>query len=231
MKKILILFLMLSISVVFTFSQTEEVYSKQEIIETTLSKSEMWINLKKWVSEIYRNSKYVIDIEDKESGLMVIKWTTFCNETSYGVVNGGHSFAIENSIKIEIKDNKYRYTLPKGYVNISSGYMSYETIKNLSITTIQIIECELKAVVYVSEVYFNSSLDWEIGEQLDRASKDLNTKSDALPDVDKKGKRNFEKTCAISASNIIGGIISTNIRNVSHITSSLKKSIIIKDDF
>jgi hypothetical protein len=69
--------------------------------------SDMFLKAKTWAAETFVDSKEVIQVEDKEAGLLVLK----------GVIkSSGHNAAVRDAkhwfqLKIDFKDGKYRYTL------------------------------------------------------------------------------------------------------------------------
>ena len=81
MKKVICLFLLLlsqlSINAQVDKIQTESkeidyLFKYEEVVPSNIPQSVMWLNLKKWVSSSFNKYKYVVDIEDKDAGLMII---------------------------------------------------------------------------------------------------------------------------------------------------------------
>lgn len=100
----------------FAFCQTEELYQRDlplnenGIIELTSvfdapekSKNDLYILLKSWIAEKYVSANKVIQVDDKEAGLIIVKgifqyddWITYSQH---------------HMLKFQIKDNKFRVTL------------------------------------------------------------------------------------------------------------------------
>lgn len=112
-KLILLLFgCFFSISIVAQETDTTElsfvkyplIGDYEEIVESNLTKDEMWINLKKWVATEFTTYKFVVDLEDKEAGVMIIKWGSTQNSSVFP-----HFYITSKaSYQIDVKDNKYR---------------------------------------------------------------------------------------------------------------------------
>ena len=113
MKKVICLFLLLlsqlsiyaQVDMIQTESkETDNLFKYEEVVPSNIPQSVMWLNLKKWVSSSFNNYKYVVDIEDKDAGLMIIKWSA----------GPYHSFSMYTAItfqatfQIDIREKKYR---------------------------------------------------------------------------------------------------------------------------
>lgn len=81
-----------------------------------LSKSDLFSEINKWVSVNYTASKNVIQMNDKESGILIIKGT---NEVQYEnawkslykkskIISKYSTLKISHLIEINVKDNKFR---------------------------------------------------------------------------------------------------------------------------
>ncbi len=81
-------------------------YQGVDSVSKSLTATELFINAKSWSVEAFRSSKAVIEVEDKDMGLLILK--------SY--FEKGHNSSLKNpkkwfKLKIETKDGRYRYTL------------------------------------------------------------------------------------------------------------------------
>jgi hypothetical protein len=78
-----------------------------EVVEVdTLSASELYLNAKNWLVESFKWSKSVIDLDDKEAKILVIK----------GHIAEKHNSLVQDpqngfTLRIETKDGRYRYSL------------------------------------------------------------------------------------------------------------------------
>lgn len=109
MKKYFLLFGILLVTLTIN-AQTD---FKEEVVETTLTKDVMWNNLKKWVSSNFNSSKNVVDLEDKENGVLIIK-SRFSIPSFARVLD----LRAESVLQIDVRDNKYRIRLSDEYINI-----------------------------------------------------------------------------------------------------------------
>ena len=80
-------------------------FKHEEVVSSTLPQATLWINLKKWISSTFDNYKYVVDLEDKETGMMIVKWTAgplHSLASRYLAITYGGSF------QIDVREKKYR---------------------------------------------------------------------------------------------------------------------------
>lgn len=70
MKKVLFI---LSLLLLPSFIPATSFENKQEVVETEMTKKEMWINLKKWISSNFNSYEHVVDLEDEEAGIISVK--------------------------------------------------------------------------------------------------------------------------------------------------------------
>lgn len=130
MKKTLtLLTLVLSI---FIFSQELEIldgdYTYTKVIEINKPKKEIYSVLKKWLNNATSKSKYVIDQDDPEIG--IISFNERLPEMRYTYIQSTH---ITYKVNLEIKDNKIRYRINNiifennlsGLVNIKRTYSNF----------------------------------------------------------------------------------------------------------
>jgi len=192
MKRIIISLLALVLTLNFSYGQ--KMYDSPVVKETNLSKSIMWLNLKKWVSSAFNNYKYVVDLEDKEAGLMIIKWNCPIpiDGYNYCISNGYLIVTMNSSITIEIKDNKYRYTVSDGTVTNTLGYLPSYDIKKMSVNDLETAMNELEFVATVGQIYFNNSLVWDFDQRIDNVISDYSRRLNITSSTTNKGKQNKE---------------------------------------
>lgn len=106
MKKLILLILTTSITLTVFGQEIDSINEKQQVVETNLSKSLMWINLKKWVSSTFKDYKSVVDFEDKEVGVMTLKWNSPISIDCYSGRMGYINAIVNSSLTVEVKDNK-----------------------------------------------------------------------------------------------------------------------------
>lgn len=198
----------------------------EEVVETNLSKDIMWGNLKKWASTQFNKYKYAVDLEDKETGCFIIKWSSsFASNTSNNV-----SLTASATYQIDVKDNKYRIRISDTRVKVASniGNMS-----NMSYNELRTAQGDLEFVVEISTSYFNESMSWIINENLDAIINDYANKLSALSKYTNKKQTKINKDWerANRNLNLLKDVQSGFTIINSAINVSLKKAIIRNDDF
>ncbi|WP_207429356.1 DUF4468 domain-containing protein [Pedobacter sp. SYSU D00535] len=79
-----------------------------EVVNQAATKEQLYLKAKRWVGEIFNSAKAVTEIDDKEGGMMVVKGFSPINlKHSYGVTR----MRLMYSIKLDFKDQKYRYSI------------------------------------------------------------------------------------------------------------------------
>lgn len=152
-------------------TKTEEF---KEVIETKISKGQMWINLKKWVSTTFVNYKYVVDMEDKVAGIMIIKWNTKLPiiPNTYSMSKGYLGLSMESSITVEVKENKYRYTIPFGSVSPSMTNIPTRELNLTGAGGLDMMEKELTLLEKISNNYYSGSVTWNLDDRYNAILKD-----------------------------------------------------------
>jgi len=82
------------------------IYYSEVVITDSLTSNDLYINAKKWIAENIKSSQTAIQVDDKDAKLIILK--------SY--VSKGHNTYVSNpknwfTLKIELKDGKYKYSL------------------------------------------------------------------------------------------------------------------------
>lgn len=133
MKKIFFTFFLFT-SVIFAQtpklpidSITKEItYSEVVKLDSTFTKDKLFSNAKLWISKTFNSSKSIIDTEDKQEGVIIIKPMFQAYHRALGMDhNSGH---IEYTLKIFIKDGKYKYEITDFYHN--GRYNNFQTYGN-----------------------------------------------------------------------------------------------------
>lgn len=164
MKKVICLFLLLlsqlSINAQVDKIQTESkeidyLFKYEEVVPSNIPQSVMWLNLKKWVSSSFNKYKYVVDIEDKDAGLMIIKW-------SAGVY---HSFSIYTAItfqatfQIDIRDAKYRIKVYDAFADTEPDHLDH--MRGATRKFLKMVEDDLKTTKEICKK-LNYSEKWAL---------------------------------------------------------------------
>ena len=113
-KGLLFMFMLFSVTTLnaqmYSFlSQTEnkvgnDGFEYEEIVQINQSKSVLWINLKKWISSNFSSYNRVVDMEDKDAGVLVVKWRSG-EEKPYSQY---WTAQYEATYQIDVRENKYR---------------------------------------------------------------------------------------------------------------------------
>lgn len=108
MRKLLLILLVLPL---IGFSQTDSsVFQFTKIDSAKGSKAYLFVNAKSWLASTFNSSKAVIEMEDKDAGV-IIGHGTFVRSEKGGFGNQVGLSLITFTIKINIKDDKYRCIL------------------------------------------------------------------------------------------------------------------------
>lgn len=91
-----------------------------EVVTTkdSLKKAKIYLAAKEWISRSFKDSKSVIDYEDKEEGKII------CKGSFEGVRKGSNKFTSKFTMDFTIKDNKYRIQM----YNIEVKEYHYEVL-------------------------------------------------------------------------------------------------------
>ncbi|MCA0933096.1 DUF4468 domain-containing protein [Lutimonas saemankumensis] len=112
----LIIALILSFNVFGQEFEVEERGMTAVLKEENKSKSELFANINKWISITYNSSNDVIQLNDKESGAIIIKGINTVTYKNYmkelyprnKYIQGSVTQTFNHLIEINIKDEKYR---------------------------------------------------------------------------------------------------------------------------
>lgn len=132
MKKYITLSISLFISFA-TFSQTTLpekdgiiVYSEVVQLDSTYKKDQLFLAAKKWFAETYKSANDVIQMQDKEAGEIIGKglFSTFL-KMPFPLI--GESVNVYHTVKISVKDGRYRYEITDIYGKYYSSPSTYSS--------------------------------------------------------------------------------------------------------
>lgn len=95
-----------------------KVYYSDIIKVDSVSKVELYNRAKRWVVDIFNSAKDVTQLDNKEEGELIIK-SYFLSDAYWVIIN---RLNIYNTIKIYVKDNRYKYEI----VDISISFDNKE---------------------------------------------------------------------------------------------------------
>lgn len=84
----------------------------------SLTKDELYINAKLWFSDYFKSSKAVIDLDDKEAGIIIGKGSS---QITINLWTGPFNTRCYFTTKISIKDHKYRLEVYDLYYKPDKG--------------------------------------------------------------------------------------------------------------
>lgn len=223
MKKVLFILSMLLLS---TFMTAASFNDKQEVIVTEMTKKDMWINLKKWVASNFNSYEHVVDLEDEDAGVISVKWKNRVGLNSSKYIK----ILMSSTINVDVKDNKYRYTLSDTQVVIEPNIgrtsdMSYSELEE-SINDLEFVE-------QFCTKYYNESAKIQMDDKFTSILKEYREKVESTPKYknEKKKKISKEWEKINKEYNILSEINNTYNSINELIISSLKKNMILKDEW
>lgn len=94
----------------FLLAQEPLIYEDVVNVKDSASSEELYLRAKKWFAVTYNDAQKVIQLDDRESGVIMGKALIQFNPTVFsgsGLTKG----TIDYTIKIEFRDGRYRYTI------------------------------------------------------------------------------------------------------------------------
>lgn len=95
-------------------------YSQIVLLDSSAKQTELFVKAREWFSKTYKSSQDVIQMDDKESGIIIGKALLNVYYKTLGITfNSGY---INYTIKFSVKDGKYKYEISDfyhtgGYIN------------------------------------------------------------------------------------------------------------------
>lgn len=87
------------------------------------NKKDLYTKVNSWFVSTFVSAESVIEYQDKEAGIVMGNYV-------YDWNNGFIVFKVKQTIKIEVKDNKYRFSISDPYIRMSHGALSGERYKD-----------------------------------------------------------------------------------------------------
>ena len=159
-KKILLISSLCLACIIVANAQGEEKnnsFVHEEVVSTDLSKGVQWINLKKWISSSFSSYQHVVDMEDKEAGVIIIKWISGLKHP----VSTNWSAQYEATYQIDVRDGKYRIKI---YNTSARIVPDYENIKTKSMADVYVAERELGLTKEIGDSLCQSQI-WPLNDQ------------------------------------------------------------------
>lgn len=125
MKKVLLLAVMIFGSISVMLSQDKLSYEKV-IVADSVSKQSIYNGIKEWIGMNFVSAKNVIQVDDKDAGLIIITSVTPYNSGKLSHI--AYVGELSYTIKIQIKDNRFKVEFTnfvhKSYSDIRPDYWS-----------------------------------------------------------------------------------------------------------
>jgi len=119
MKK---MFLFLSISLIINISSAQVDFRWEKIDSVKKSKSQIYSDTKMFIAEFWKSAQNVIQNDDKESGMILVKGAS---SKSCTYLLNPHSFIFSYTVKFFMKENKFKIQIDN--VSMTSHTCSVHT--------------------------------------------------------------------------------------------------------
>lgn len=198
----------------------------KDIVETGMSKNDMWINLKKWVSSSFNSYEHVVDVEDEKLGIFVIKWENviYLNSSEYV------KLIASSTIKIDVKENKYRYTVSDAQIVIKPNV---GRVSDMSSYSLQRAIKDLEFIKHLYTTYYNGNEQIPMDKKFKTIVLYYKEKYESTPIYrdEKKKKTSEDWLKAYREYEILKEINIVYSKTNQLIISSLNKKMIEKDEW
>lgn len=234
MKKIFILLATL----IFVFvANAQEIVPLEKIVENNIPKSKIFVNAINWCTKNNVDLKKDIELKNEETGGIVCNTYSFLQKTNNSKTNY-LSFSSKFNLKIDCRDKKYRLVLINPIVKVTPSDVD---MSSMSTKSLFLYQDELKAVLRISQEYFNELIEWDYQKvisihQEKKLFVDETNRKIAELQTDKKNKKEIKKLEYELEKfglevNVLSEIIQRMSTMIDYIYSDFDKSINTNDDF
>ncbi|HOZ13379.1 MAG TPA: DUF4468 domain-containing protein [Tenuifilaceae bacterium] len=179
-----------------------------EVIETNLSKAKLYSNAQEWIAKTFGDYKSVIQLEDNENGKLIIKGNSNVNCQGRTEVMQTKE-KISYTLTIEVKEGKYRYKVDNVFIT-QSIYALGSTIYSKPFSPLEHLELMAK---------YSKELDSLQKVDITKMKKKLLTEHQEKITINENYLKNENLFYKDEYTTIV------------QLIDSLKKSILINDDF
>jgi hypothetical protein len=101
-------------------------FTYSEVVEISGSQAELYARAREWFVHAYTNADDVIQMDEKESGQIIGKG-------KFSVYLSMNTRYIRHTVTIQVKDNKYRYTITNFVLDWGNGVATepFETLQKM----------------------------------------------------------------------------------------------------
>lgn len=109
----------MSQTIVKVDSVSNEIVYSDIVVVNSVSKNDLYVNVKQWISSEFNSTKSVIDLDDRETGIIVLKplIPIYANYMSTRYLSANISYVFT----IYLKDGKYKYVANNFYHDFVPG--------------------------------------------------------------------------------------------------------------
>lgn len=168
----------------------------QYVSEQKATKNAFFINASTWANRIEPGKKISVEMEDKESGTLILKATCRLSSKVSGM-NQYSNVDVSMNIKIDCRENKYRAT----YSNFAAKMSPDRTIsaQYLSTSSLKAMIDELERIEDLATYDFKRQTSWSYDAIVDVRNKYLDkvnvykAQAQQVDTTNRKGKKEVER--------------------------------------
>ena len=225
MKKLLLLLTILIIGIGESVAQSSAngIGATEGVYESSMTKAQLWSNLKRWVATSFGSYKHTVDMEDKEAGTMIIKFNSF--DERFKIYT---SLKLSATLQIDVRDNKWRYKISDAEYALAPN-SNLDNISYMSTSSLQRAETELESA---QDLSYNVSIPDGLEYNITRYSEKLSgIPQYKKPKDEAKGKENKEYTEVKSTLDMAEYIRTKYSLMTFDLRDSLQKGMAYTNDF
>lgn len=222
MKRIFVIYFLALITLGTNAQSDFPTEDNWKVVITNNNKTTLWGNLKRWISDEFSSYEYTVDMEDKEEGMIIVKFSTYDNNFLKF-----HGLLINMSLQVDVKDNKYRYKIFNSNYQITPNNM-YSVVNSMPSYLVEIF---YKEKVFASISNSSHNIPFTIKEKKEF----INYRFETTPKFknskdEKKDKINDKYQNLIWESQMIKTIETSYNSLINTISNSLEKRMETKKD-
>lgn len=96
----------------FNAKAQELTFSEVKTVDSTFTKDDLYLKTKMWFANTFKDAKEVIQLDDKENGIIIGKGSiSIYHSQAVFAKQGDYTGYIRFTIKVQVKDGRYKYEL------------------------------------------------------------------------------------------------------------------------
>ena len=100
-----------AIDSIFPTKNEAAFYTKTVALDSSFNKNLLFLNAKKWFANYYKSANAVIQLDDKENGVIIGKGNFDANYTPSALFGLNYTVTVRHVVEINVKDGKYKYEI------------------------------------------------------------------------------------------------------------------------